>query len=81
LNFDHQWSRESFEVRPTDNECDIMMPWWWMLKYPLTISSSGKLKFKNPNYKRDCTKIAMEKIDIKYDDTIASDYDQCQKAA
>jgi hypothetical protein len=31
--------------------------------------------------KRDCTKIATEKIDIKYDDTIASDYEQCQKAA
>jgi hypothetical protein len=26
LNLDHHWSRESFEVRPTDNTCDIMIP-------------------------------------------------------
>jgi hypothetical protein len=52
-----------------------------MLKHPLTLSSSGKARFKNPNCKKDCTKIATAKIDIKYDDTIASDYEQCQKAA
>jgi hypothetical protein len=45
------------------------------------MSSGGKARFKNLNYKSDYTKIATEKIDIKYDDTIASDYDQCQKAA
>jgi hypothetical protein len=52
-----------------------------MLKHPLTMSSGGKVRFKNPNYKRDCTKIAIDKIDIEYDDTIASDYEQCHKAA
>jgi hypothetical protein len=81
LNLDHHWSRESFEVGPTDDECDIMIPWWWMLKHPLTMSSSGKARFKNTNCKTDCTKIATEKIDIEYDDTIASDYVQCQGAA
>jgi hypothetical protein len=45
------------------------------------MSGGGKARFKNPNCKRDCTKIAMEKIDIKYDDTIGSNYEQCQKAA
>jgi hypothetical protein len=46
-----------------------------MLKHPLTMSSGGKAQFKNPNCKIDCTKIAMEKLDIEYDDTIASDYE------
>jgi hypothetical protein len=51
-----------------------------MLKHPLTISSSGKARFKNPNCKKNCTKIATEKIDIEYDDTIASECEQCHKA-
>jgi hypothetical protein len=58
LNLDHHWGRKFFEVRSTDDECDIMMSWWWMLKHPLTMSSGGKAQFKNPNCKRDCTKIA-----------------------
>jgi hypothetical protein len=41
LNLDHDWSRESFEVRPSDNMYDIMMPWWWILKHPLIMSSSS----------------------------------------
>jgi hypothetical protein len=52
-----------------------------MHKCPLTMSSGGKAGFKNLNCKRDCTKIAMKDINIVYDDTIASDYEQCQKAA
>jgi hypothetical protein len=48
---------------------------WWKLKDLLTMSSDRKQQFKNPNYKRDCSKIGMEKIAIKYDDTIASDYE------
>jgi hypothetical protein len=42
LNLDHDWSRESIEVRPTDDECDIMIPWWLMLKHPLTMPSGGE---------------------------------------
>jgi hypothetical protein len=80
LNLDHHWSRGSFEVGPADDECDIMIPWWWMLKHPLTLSSNGKARFKNTNCKRNCIKIAIKKIDIKYDDTIAFDYEQYQKA-
>jgi hypothetical protein len=45
------------------------------------MSSSGKPRFKNPNYKRDCTKIATANIDIEYDDALASDYEQCQNTA
>jgi hypothetical protein len=52
-----------------------------MLKHLLTLSSRGNAQFKNPNCKRDCTKLATEKKDIKYDDTIASDYEQCPKVA
>jgi hypothetical protein len=44
------------------------------------MSSKDNAQFKNPNCKWDCIKIATEKIDIEYDDTIASDYEQCQKA-
>jgi hypothetical protein len=51
-----------------------------MFKHPLTISSGGNTRFNNPNCKKDYTKIALEKIDINYDDTIASDYEHCQKA-
>ena len=81
LNLEHHWSRESFEVGPTDDECDIMMPWWWMLKNPMMMSKVGKIRFSNPRCEKDCTKKVTEKIDIEYDDTIASDYEQCQKAA
>jgi hypothetical protein len=81
LNLDNHWSQESFEVGLNDDEYDIIMPWWWMHKCPLTMSSGGKAGFKNLNCKRDCTKIAMKDINIVYDDTIASDYEQCQKAA
>jgi hypothetical protein len=80
LNLNLIWTRESFKIRPTDDECDNMISWYWMLKHYLTMSSGSKARFKNPNCKRDCTKIAMNKIDIKYDDTIVSDYKQCQKS-
>jgi hypothetical protein len=52
-----------------------------MLKHPWTMSSGGKVGDSNPKCKRDCTKRVMKKIDIEYDDTIASDYEQYQKAA
>jgi hypothetical protein len=52
-----------------------------MLKHSLTISSGSNLQFSNPNCKRDWTKRITEKIDIEYNNTIASDYEQCQKAA
>jgi hypothetical protein len=58
-----------------------MMPWWWTLRHHLTISSGGKTRFSNPNCKSDCTKRVTEKIDIEYDDTIASDNKQSQNAA
>jgi hypothetical protein len=45
------------------------------------MSSGGKIRFSNPDCKRHCTKRVTEKIDNEYDDTIASDYKQCQKAA
>jgi hypothetical protein len=44
------------------------------------MSSSGKAQLKNSNCKRVCTKIATKKTDIEYDNTIASDYEQCQEA-
>jgi hypothetical protein len=31
LNLDHHWITDSFEVGPTADECNIMMPWWWIL--------------------------------------------------
>jgi hypothetical protein len=52
-----------------------------MLKHPLTISSGGKARFKNPNCKENYSKIATANIDIQYDDTIAFNYEQCRKAA
>jgi hypothetical protein len=35
----------------------------------------------NPNCKRHSTKIAIEKIDMEYNEIIASGYEQCQKVA
>jgi hypothetical protein len=58
-----------------------MMPYWLMLKHPLPISSGGKGRFSNPNCKRDDTNRVKDKIGIKYDDTIASDYEQSQTIA
>jgi hypothetical protein len=77
LNLEHHWSRASFVVGPTDDEYNILMPWLWMLKYSLMMSSGGQAQFSNLNCKKDYTKRVTEKIDIKYDDTIASDYKQC----
>jgi hypothetical protein len=51
-----------------------------MLQDPLTISRGSKARFKNPKYKRDWTKIAIETIDIEYNNTIASNNEQFQKA-
>jgi hypothetical protein len=45
------------------------------------MSSDGKAYFSYSNCKRDCINRVTEIIDISYDDTIASDYEQCQKAA
>jgi hypothetical protein len=52
-----------------------------MHKHTLTMSRYSKAGFKNPNCKRDCTKMAAENLDIEYNDTIASDYEQCLKVA
>jgi hypothetical protein len=45
-----------------------------MLKYPLTLSKSSKVRFSHLHYQTDCLISAMENIDIKYDETIASQY-------
>jgi hypothetical protein len=45
-----------------------------MLKYSMTISMGGKVRFSSSNYQRKYIKFVIEKIDIEYDDIINSDY-------
>jgi hypothetical protein len=28
------FSVESFEITPTDSECDMILPFWWIAKHP-----------------------------------------------
>jgi hypothetical protein len=76
LNLDNHWHRDSFEVTFTHDECDIMIPFWWILKHTLVMLSGSKVQFTNHNCKLDYTIIEIVKIDIEYDDTIVSDSEQ-----
>jgi hypothetical protein len=56
-----------------------MIRWWFMLKQPSTRSTSSNARIQNSHCNRDGTNLAIEKRDLEYNDTIASDYDQCEK--
>jgi hypothetical protein len=41
LQYRKHFSVESFEIGPTDNECDAILPFWWIVKYlPLNLLSN-----------------------------------------
>jgi hypothetical protein len=44
-----------------------------MLKHLITMSKDSKVRFSSPTYQWDYTNSVIEKIDIKYDDTMALD--------
>jgi hypothetical protein len=47
LQYRKPFSVESFEIGPTDNECDASLPFWWIVKLPLSnlLSNPYNIRF------------------------------------
>ena len=67
---DH-YSKETFEIGPMEDSYDLMLPYWWMVKYePKGFADEGKISFESEECKRTCTRHNCNSFTIKIDDTI-----------
>ena len=68
-----QYTKESFEVSPQQNDHDILMSGWWTLQHPIRYLNSGAqtdIVFNSPKCV-NFTKSAMTEFSIGYDESVA----------
>jgi hypothetical protein len=74
LQHHKHWTKESFEISPTDSDCDILIPWWWLLKHvPSNFFSTGDVRLDSEKCTRSCTKETASVLEVEYDDNVAYD--------
>ena len=72
LQYGDHYTKETFDVSPTDNECNIVLPWWWMVKHPPTYNLEGQnIRVKSEQCLRNCTRASAQALEIEYDDDVA----------
>src|SRR5436853_5137737 len=67
------YTKENFEISPLQDDHDILLPWWWILRHPTKFVTSGvqsDLKFDDPKCV-NCRAKAVEEFTIEYDESVA----------
>ena len=74
LQHHNHWTKDSFDISPTDGDCDILLPWWWLIKHePSHFFTTSDIRFESKNCTRNCTHHTVAVLDIEYDDNVAFD--------
>jgi len=67
------YTKETFEISPLQDDHDILLPWWWILRHPnkyVTTGDESDLRFDDPKCVT-CTAKAVEEFTVEYDDDVA----------
>ena len=73
LRIGGHYTKENCEISPLQDDHDILLPWWWILRHPTKFVTSGvqsDLKFDDPKCV-NCTAKAVEEFTIEYDESVA----------
>jgi hypothetical protein len=62
------YSVESFEISPTDLECDVILPFWWIAKHPPSKPYGPLENIRFP--RKNCTKEKAAEFSVKYDNEV-----------
>ena len=78
LKHGNHYSKESFEIGPLDDDIDMILPWWWIVKHKPTGWLEGSTSFQHPNCLQKCTLENSKKFAIEYDSSILdiAEYDR-----
>lgn len=66
---DH-FDKATFEVSPMEDSCDLILPWWYLVKHQPSGLWDGDIKFDSPHCRSHCTKTKSEEFTIEYDAAI-----------
>ena len=73
LQYESHYTKETFEIGPIEDSSDIMLPYWWIIKYGALsgiTKENDKLQFTSKHCHQHCTKVAVSSFSIKYDNCI-----------
>lgn len=75
LQYQEHFTKESFEIAPMDDECEIMLPWWFAEKHIPSnfFSSTDAIVFNSEYCKTNCTELNMQTVPIEYDPSLLLD--------
>jgi hypothetical protein len=62
------FSVESFEITPTDLECDVILPFWWIAKHPPSKPYGPPENIRFPC--KNCTKEKADEFSVEYDNKV-----------
>jgi hypothetical protein len=69
---DH-YSKETFEIGCMEDSYDVMLPYWWIVKYKARgFTDGGKISFESEECMKTCTKHNCNSFTIEMEDTIPS---------
>src|SRR5258706_4223304 len=73
LRMEGHYTKENFEISVLQDDHDILLPWWWILRHPMKFVTSGAhtdMKFDDPKCV-NCTAEAVAEFTIEYDESVA----------
>ncbi|KAF8534497.1 hypothetical protein BDD12DRAFT_643133, partial [Trichophaea hybrida] len=65
LWYESHYTKETFEIGPMEDSSDIMLPYWWMVKYGAlsgVTEENNKLQFTSKHCHQHCTKAAVSSV-------------------
>jgi hypothetical protein len=69
LQYQKHFSVESFEIGPTDNECDGILPFWWIVKHPQSNLPSNPENIRFVQC-QNCTEASLNEFSLQMDSNI-----------
>jgi hypothetical protein len=67
---DH-FSKETFEIGPMEDSCDLMLPYWWIFKHKSQgFADGGKITFESEECKKTWMRHNCNSFTIEIDDNI-----------
>jgi hypothetical protein len=74
LQHKEYFAAESFEVTPLDSDCDVILPYWWMVKHqPCNMwAERSNISFTTPYYTEKYTKAGASTFSLKIDKRVLS---------
>jgi hypothetical protein len=65
------YSKETFEIGSMEDSCDLMLPYWWIVKHKaMGFADGGTISFESEEHKKTCTRHNCNAFIIELDDIV-----------